>query len=85
MEISDEVKQRMSLDRIGKKRSKPMSEETRIKIGNATRGKTNYFKGKKRSEESKIKMSQSKIGHFVSEETKLKISRTKLNRLKKIA
>lgn len=63
-----------------------VSEETRIKIGNAIRGKTHSKEtkmkisiansGKKRSEESKIKQSISNIGRTHTKETKEKISKS---------
>ena len=40
----------------------PCSEETKTKIGEANKGKISSMKNKKHSEETKIKISQSKIG-----------------------
>lgn len=51
------------------------SEETKLKISIANRGKaTSIHKGDKRSIETRRKISQSKMGHNVSEETRQKIS-----------
>lgn len=71
---------------LGGNQNKIVSQETRIKIGNASRGrivsdatkeKISLSKlGKKRSEESKRKQSISNIGRVHTEETKQKISKS---------
>ena len=48
--------------------------ETRIKIATSHRGKTSPFKGKKHTEETKKKMSESRKGKTHTEETKKKMS-----------
>lgn len=50
------------------------SESTKKKIGDANRGKTVWIKGKHRTEETKKKISESKMGSHLSDETKCKIS-----------
>lgn len=50
------------------------SEETKIKIGNANRGRKPWGYGKHRNPETKKKISESQIGRKHSEETKRKIS-----------
>jgi len=69
----------------GRKR-KETSEETKLKISNALKGKPSWMKGRKHSEETKQKMSESQKkrvgvcwpkGKKHSEETKLKISKAK--------
>jgi group I intron endonuclease len=77
LKMSEEARRNMSIARKGKKKSKPMSQETKLKIGNATRGRLNFFKGKKRSLENCKKISESKMGHIVTEETRKKISESK--------
>jgi len=88
---SEEVKQKIRDSNTGKivseetrkkisEISKNMSEETRKKISDAHTGDKNHFYGKRHSEESILKMSESKkgckgnIGFRHSEETKRKIS-----------
>ena len=54
-----------------------VSEETKQKMSEAQKGKTAWNKGKKLSEEHKIKISKGKKGKHRSEETKQKISKGK--------
>lgn len=54
---------------------KHRSEETKRKISEANKGKIAWNKGKKHTDEAKIKMSMSHIGKKHSEETKKKISK----------
>jgi len=63
---SKEAKEKISVARNN------MSEETRIKIGDASR---------KRSKESRAKMSAAKIGKVVSEETKAKMKNAAKNKI----
>lgn len=57
-----------------------VSEETKKKISNSIKGKNHYMYGKHHSEETKIKISESKkgnknmLGHHHSKETRKKIS-----------
>jgi len=53
-----------------------ISEETKIKLSEAGRGKRNPFYGKKHSEEAIKKISDASKGRIQSEETKRKISET---------
>lgn len=55
-------------------RGKTHSEDARKKISAAHKGKPSWHKGRKKSEETKHRMSQAQKGRFVSEETKHKIS-----------
>ena len=56
-----------------------ISEETRRKIGESTKGKNHHMYGKTRSEETKRKISESSKGKNLSEETKRKMSEAKKN------
>lgn len=51
------------------------SEETKIKIGNANKGRKPWSTGKHHSEETKIKISLKNTGVKLSEETKAKLSK----------
>lgn len=61
----------------GGHKTKHRSLETRRKIGEANKGEKNYWYGKHLSEETKRRLSESKMGHEVSEETKQKISKSR--------
>ena len=50
------------------------SEETRLKMSEAKKGKSSWNKGIPCSEETRLKMSEAKKGHHISEEHKRKIS-----------
>lgn len=50
-----------------------VSDETRLKMSLSKRGDKNYFYGKKHTQETKNKLSNSKKGTKLSEETKLKV------------
>ena len=50
------------------------SEETRLKMSEAKKGKPSWNKGIPCSEETRLKMSEAKKGHHISEEQKRKIS-----------
>lgn len=69
-QLSEEHKAKVSLALKGIKRS----EETKIKISEARKGKPNPHKGNAHSEETKAKMSQARKGKAMSEEHKKKIS-----------
>lgn len=56
--------------------SKPCKAETKRKIGEANKGKSNVFKGRTRTVEFGRKISEAKKGHTVSLETRNKISKT---------
>lgn len=90
--LSEETKNKLSEIRIGK--SNPMygihrshTEETKIKIGKAHKGKyvseetkikiSESKRGMQHTEETKIKMSISHKGKLKSEETKIKMSKAK--------
>jgi group I intron endonuclease len=55
-------------------KGRPRSEEEKIKIGLANKGKPSPMKGKHLSNETKTKLSLSRIGKLASEETKHKMS-----------
>jgi hypothetical protein len=57
-----------------------MSDETKRKISESSKGNTKWV-GRKHSEESKFKMRLSQSGHTTSEEAKLKMSITRKGRL----
>jgi hypothetical protein len=66
---------RRKLVEAGKKRKGwKHTEETKAKIGRASKGKTSWIKGKKLTEEHKQKISNTLLGHEVSEVTRQKIS-----------
>ena len=65
-----EISEVVRLKQLGRKASK----ETKLKMSLARRGEKHHFFGKKLSEESKKKMSQSAIGRKMSEETRKKCS-----------
>ena len=67
--FSEEHKQKLR-DAWMERRKKPISEETRKRMSQAS-------KGKKHSENTKQKIRESKLGHVVSEECRNKISETK--------
>jgi group I intron endonuclease len=74
---SQETIKKMSITRKGKKR-KPFSIEWRQNISKAGKGRIAWNKGIKGnclSEETKQKMSKSRMGRIVSEETRMKISK----------
>lgn len=52
----------------------PKSEESKKKISEAKKGKTSVFKGKRHTEESLIKMRNTKLGKKPSSETRAKLS-----------
>lgn len=56
------------------------SEETKKKIGEASKGRIGYFKNKPRSEETKEKIRQTNLGKKASEETKRKMSESQKRR-----
>lgn len=55
-------------------RGRPVSDETRKKIGDAHRGEKNHMFGKVTSDETKKKISESKMGIGKSAETRLRMS-----------
>lgn len=61
--FSDQHRERLSIARLGKKKSQPVSAETRQKLSLALRGKSP-------SEEARKKMSASRIGRTHSQETR---------------
>jgi len=61
-----ETRKKISLSHIGKKK-KPLTEEHRLKLSKAHKGKPSWNKGKKFSEETKKKMSEAKLGKKGSE------------------
>jgi hypothetical protein len=65
------VESKKNLSKIRK--GKNLSEETKKKISESTKGKKNHFFGKKHSEETKLKLT----GRKLSEETKRKMSSSK--------
>jgi len=67
---SDETKKKMKESWKNRRINKPVSEETKIKIGLKS-------KGRKLSEETKEKIRKSQLGKIISDETKKKISITK--------
>jgi group I intron endonuclease len=67
---SEEVRRKTSERMKGKK----LSEEHKLKISKALKGKPTWSKGKQLSEETKKKMSLVRKGHIVSEETRNKLS-----------
>ena len=78
-QYSEELKHKLSAAQKGKKHG-PLSEETKQKISESLKGEKHPFfgkpslhKGKKRSEETKQKMSEAKKGKSLSEEHKQKI------------
>lgn len=68
--ITDEIKKKISLSRIGKK----LSEETKHKISNSISGKNHWNYGNKISEKLRNIFSFVNKGKILSEETKQKIS-----------
>ena len=94
---SEEIRKKISISNLGKKRSeetrqnmrKPKSEETKQKLRKSkseeAKKKMSIAKiGKKRSEETKKKMSIAKIGKKRSEETKQKMREGWARRQKKL-
>jgi hypothetical protein len=66
---SEETKQKLREINIGRKHT----DESKLKISNATRGEKHPLYGKKMSDETKLKMRLSTLGKRHSEETKQKI------------
>jgi hypothetical protein len=54
---------------------KTISEETKIRISNSTKGEKNHFYGKNHTKEAKEKISEKATGRIVSDEVKQKISK----------
>jgi len=80
---SEETKKRMSEARLGIK----FTDDTKIKLSEANKGKNNPLFGKTHSEETKNKISVANLGKTRSEETKAKLKEAKKgnqNRLGKI-
>ena len=67
---SEETKKKLS------EAARNMTEETKKKISEAKKGRQSPMKGKHRSEEFRIKLSESNKGKKLSEETKKKISKS---------
>jgi group I intron endonuclease len=76
--VSAFTKLKISLSKLGKKR-KPFSLETRKNISVALLG-NRYRRGKKSSEETKLKISRAMFGRTASNKTKLKMSESAKNR-----
>lgn len=68
--VSDETKEKLSILNKGKK----LSEETKIKISKSHLGKNNHFFGKTHTEETKIKMKETRSKQVISEESNIKRS-----------
>lgn len=71
--VSKETKKKMSISQ--KKRMDALGDEGRKKIyGKIMRGKTSPMKGKKMSEETKLKLKMCHLGKTMSAETRKKMS-----------
>ena len=73
--LSEETKHKMSISHIGKLKGKKLSEETKHKMSESRKGRISPNKGKKMSDEAKLKISVANKGKKRSEETKEKISK----------
>lgn len=71
---SQDIKDKISKNRKGKLVGRKMSEETKIKIGLANKGKK--YPRKLHSEETKRKISEANKGRKISEELRLKLIKT---------
>ena len=89
--VSEETKKKMSTSSKGKNKGKipwnkgiPHSEETLKKISLSLLGKPSAMKGKKHSEETKLKLSKANTGKKHTEETKEKLSKVGKGRVHSI-
>jgi hypothetical protein len=90
-DISDETRKKLRDTKIGENNpmyGKDFSKEHREKIGLSSKGEKNYWygkegsnKGKKFSDETKKKMSESAIGKKMSEESRKKMSESQKGRI----
>ena len=87
--MTDETKAKISIASQGRRaseatlekmRSKTCSDETKQKISDANKGKPSKLKGIPRTEETKKKVSNSKLGKSRSEETKIKLREANLGK-----
>ena len=81
---SEETKRKLRESHLGKSNphiGQPRTDETKLKIGAASKG-NKYALGYKHTDEAKRKISKASIGHTLSEESKAKISKSNKGRIR---